>query len=415
MPDEPVSSQAIIAAVNSAHSGHRGEHGKAQGEASTITFTTPLSLAVSLSTRAVCHLSMFTTTMHASTPRSQIHQGLEPVVCPPGVLSLPGSFRESAPTCNGAGAAALHQQGEQLKDEVIKAFQPETVGMLNDALLDAVASEPEHPSRSACVSATSKSWSSTVAAPTMPTALQGDAVGISEDTSKADDPQSTMPAVADMPTHQERMITETLTATEPALKLHLAPPAALALAPATHTWNMNDGRTESSPELNVSLNKVEIDGATPRSVTMTAVDSAQLHYHLSPDSDPISSPSKSDGHDLLSIYMPQNICYMPSFCGTDSHFISETVSNTERERVDAQSSSSQQLASQEMQHCENGAGLGVVLPDDQPITWHPWQLPGQTHVRLCKHVSAVPRVPIHCSSDIFHSSEVAGECNCACT
>jgi hypothetical protein len=50
-------------------------------------------------------------------------------------------------TCNGAGAAALHQHEEQPKDELTTAYQPTTVGMLVDALLDTVGSNPERPSR----------------------------------------------------------------------------------------------------------------------------------------------------------------------------------------------------------------------------------------------------------------------------
>jgi hypothetical protein len=88
MPDKSDALQAVIAAGISAYSGHRGEHGKAQGEAFTTTFTAPLSPAESLSSKAVCHLSMFTSKLHASTPRSQFHRALGLIVCPPDGLYL---------------------------------------------------------------------------------------------------------------------------------------------------------------------------------------------------------------------------------------------------------------------------------------------------------------------------------------
>jgi hypothetical protein len=458
-PHKPVASQANSAAVISAYSGHRA-HGKAQDKAFTTNFFTPLSAAESLSTKAVCHLSMFTSTTHSSTPRSQIHQGLGSIVCPPNGLSPTGSFPESAPTCNGAGAAAFHQHGEHLKDNLTKAHQPTTVGM-NDALLDAVACKPECPSGSVSLSATFKSPSSAVAAPTMPTPLQVDAVNGSEDTTKAEDPMSSLPPVADMPKHQERCtrqdaghaprctlksasvsadidefgvpglllprmehgmdevdnnsndgskgaamdrmhavsnamrgscVTEALTTSEPTSTLDLAKPAVMALAPASRTWNMHDGHTESSPVFHVSLNNVGIRGSTARSLSMSPADRVLIHYHLLPDSDPISSPSKWDAEDPVSIYKPQNLCFMPSFSGGGAHFTSTTF-NTER--MHAKASSSQQLTSQDMQHCKSGAGLGVALPDDQAITWYPWQLPEQTHVRLCKHLKASPLVVSH--------------------
>jgi hypothetical protein len=218
----------------------------------------------------------------------------------------------------------------------------------------------------------------------MPTPLQGDAGNGFEDTSKAEDPLSSLSPVAKMPKHQARCTSPEHCMDEvddsrnnggkgTPVRGH-SPPIRTLFS----IWNSGLGTAASPPYCpSTSWPSVNnVDDTPPRafwtSPTQSALDLAEAAYQ---------SPDMWDEEDPLIMEKLQKQWWWPQYGDGEAPYLCE-------------------------EHFRKGALYGLMLPGSRcAMTWFPLPLP----VRLCKQLQNFPPVVSHSSCHGFYASELAGE------